>query len=65
MEPTLTSCVNQLGDSEAHQDNFPGDYKEWLGFQAFGPPYNLGVSCRIHSRQQQHLGIKEFTQSTP
>lgn len=49
MQPTLKLCVNQLGDSEAHRNNFPGDYEyEWLGFQAFGPLVQLGVSCPIH-----------------
>lgn len=64
--PTLMPCVNQLGDSEAHHNNFPGDYEyEWLGFQAFGPLDQLGCFLPYSSRQQQHLRIKGVIQFTP
>lgn len=65
MESTLTSCVNQLGDSEAHQDKFRGDCKEWLGFQEFGPQYNLGVSCPIHLGGNSLLESKSSLSSHP
>lgn len=66
MEPTLMSYVDQLGDSGAHHNNFPGDYEdEWLGFQAFGPLVRPGCFLPYSSRQQQHLRIKEVIQLTP
>lgn len=66
MQPTLMPCVNQLGDSEAHHNNFPGDYEyEWLGFQAFGPLDQLGCFLPYSSRRQQHLRIKGVIQFTP